>query len=124
MEQDQVVFRYKDYARGRRPRTLRLEATEFLRRFLLHALPKGFVRIRRYGLLANAHREHKLASCRNLLRGPSNHDPVEPPPIAIEAYESDGWRCPTCGEGIMRPVQDLTPSVALRPRPPPLPVPP
>ncbi len=44
-----------------------LEASEFIRRFLLHTLPKGLVRIRRYGLLANAQREHKLARCRELL---------------------------------------------------------
>lgn len=67
LEDGTVAFRYKDYAHGRRLRTLRLDAVEFIRRFLLHVLPKGFVRIRRYGLLANSQREKKLARCRELM---------------------------------------------------------
>jgi hypothetical protein len=63
----QVTFRYHDYADGRRPKTMTLEAVEFLRRFVQHVLPKGFVKIRHYGLLANAQREARLALCRRLL---------------------------------------------------------
>ena len=61
----QVAFRYKDYRRGRRERVMRLEAVEFMRRFLLHVLP--FVRIRHYGFLANRSRKEKLLLCRSLL---------------------------------------------------------
>lgn len=61
-----VTFRFKDY-RGRRPRTLSLPIAEFVRRFLLHVLPKGFVRIRYYGFLANGTRARLLSCCREAL---------------------------------------------------------
>jgi len=62
-----VTFRYKDYADDHRQKTLTLDADEFLRRFVQHVLPKSFVKIRHYGLLANAQREARLAVCRRLL---------------------------------------------------------
>jgi hypothetical protein len=60
----QVHFRWKDYAHGNRLKTMTLPANELLRRFLLHVLPAGFVRIRHFGLLANWTRTAKLARCR------------------------------------------------------------
>jgi Putative transposase/Transposase zinc-binding domain len=69
----QVRFRWKDYAHGKRVKTMTLPAAEFLRRFLLHVLPAGFVRIRHFGFLANRGRTAKLARCRALLA-------VPPPP--------------------------------------------
>jgi hypothetical protein len=63
----QVTFRYKDYADARRHKTMTLDADEFLRRFLQHVLPRSFVKVRHYGLLANAQREARLAICRRLL---------------------------------------------------------
>ncbi len=63
----QVTFRYKDYADAQRHRTMTLDADEFLHRFVQHVLPKGFVKIRHYGLLANAQREARLTVCRRLL---------------------------------------------------------
>jgi hypothetical protein len=62
-----VQLRYKDYAADARHKTLTLSAAEFLRRFLLHVLPRGFVKVRHYGLLANRYREEKLQVCRRLL---------------------------------------------------------
>jgi Putative transposase/Transposase zinc-binding domain len=62
-----VTFRYKDYADDRRQKTMTLSADEFLRRFVQHVLPKGFVKIRHYGLLANRQRQARLAECRRLL---------------------------------------------------------
>jgi hypothetical protein len=62
-----VTFRYQDDADDQRPKLLTLEAVEFWRRFLQHVWPKGFVKIRHYGLLANRPREAKLAICRQLL---------------------------------------------------------
>ena len=56
LEDGQVTFRWKDYAQGGRQRTMTLDAIEFVRRFLMHVLPPGFVRIRHYGILANCHR--------------------------------------------------------------------
>jgi hypothetical protein len=62
-----VTFRYKDYADDRRQKTMTLSADEFLRRFVQHVLSKGFVKIRHYGLLANAQRQARLAVCRHWL---------------------------------------------------------
>jgi putative transposase/transposase-like zinc-binding protein len=62
-----VTFRWKDYQRGNRQRTLTLDAVEFLRRFLLHVLPRGFQRIRHYGFLANGVPQVKLPLCRRVL---------------------------------------------------------
>jgi hypothetical protein len=63
----QVTFRYKDYADERHAKSLTLPAEEFLRRFVQHVLPRGFVKMRHYGLLANRHREERLTQCRTLL---------------------------------------------------------
>jgi len=62
-----VTFRYKDYTDGRREKTMTLDAHEFLRRFVQHVLPKSFVKIRHYGLLANCRRQARLAECRRWL---------------------------------------------------------
>jgi hypothetical protein len=64
---DTVVFRAKDYADGGKSKIVRLSAEEFLRRFSQHLLPKGFVKIRHYGLLANHGRAERLHVCRRLL---------------------------------------------------------
>ena len=84
-----VTFRWKDYARGNRPRTMTLEGGEFLRRFLMHAVPRAFVRIRHYGLLANRVRQKNLATCRSLL--------AATPTASIVAVEPP--RCPLCERG-------------------------
>ena len=62
-----MTFRYKDYADDRKDKTMTLSAEEFLRRFVQHVLPKGFVKMRHYGLLANRFREERLHRCRRLL---------------------------------------------------------
>jgi len=62
-----VTFRYKDYADEHRQKTMTLDAGEFLRRFVQHVLPSGFVKVRHYGLLANRHRAERLKVCRRLL---------------------------------------------------------
>jgi hypothetical protein len=66
-ENGTVTFRYKDYADAHRHKTMTLSADEFLRRFVQHVLPAGFVKVRHYGLLANRHRQEKLDMCRRLL---------------------------------------------------------
>jgi len=63
----QISFTYKDYADASQTKTLKLDGVEFLRRWVQHVLPRGFVKIRHYGLLANREREAKLAACRLLL---------------------------------------------------------
>ena len=67
LEDGQVTFGYKDYADDRRGKRMTLPAAEFLRRFLQHVLPSGFVKIRHYGLLANRYRAANLAICRAVL---------------------------------------------------------
>jgi hypothetical protein len=89
-----VTFRYKDYRRGgeARHRTMTLAADEFIRRFLLHVLPKGFHRIRHYGLLASGTRKANLARARKLLATPTPADAPEPAPPADRRLP-----CPCCG---------------------------
>ena len=73
-------------------RVMTLDAVEFLRRFFLHILPKGFVRIRHFGFLANCFRRERLSLCRQLL------ETVPPEPIPLATPEPTGkWRCPRCG---------------------------
>jgi hypothetical protein len=89
-----VTFKWKDYAHGHRPRTMTLDGGEFLRRFLLHAVPRGFMRIRHFGLLANRVRAKNLATCRRLLNTPA---PVAAPVAAPAGVEPSC--CPVCGRG-------------------------
>jgi hypothetical protein len=82
LEDGKVSFLWKDYRRskdgsGTNTSTMTLEANEFIRRFLLHVLPRGFVRIRRFGILANRKRAAKIAKCRELLNAPAL-EPEEP----------------------------------------------
>ena len=63
----QVTFRWKDYAHGQAQKLMTVSTAEFMRRFLLHVLPRGLVRIRHYGFLANRRRQAKIALCRSLL---------------------------------------------------------
>jgi hypothetical protein len=64
----QVTFRWKDYAYGSKQKLMTVTADEFLRRFLLHVLPHGFVRSRFFGFLANRRRKSLLPLCRQLLQ--------------------------------------------------------
>jgi len=101
-QQGKVSFRWKDYAHGSKKRIMTLSADEFLRRFLLHVLPKGFVRIRFFGFLAHRRRATLLPVCRQLLPAAtaSSHCPVAPQPPPL-------WRCPVCG-GPMIVIERLT----------------
>ena len=74
VEDGRVRFRWRDYRHGRRLRSLTLSAEEFMRRFLLHVLPRGFHRIRHCGFLGSCHRQRKLALCRRLLGMPPPPD--------------------------------------------------
>ncbi len=106
----QVTFRYKDYQRGHRLRTLTLEAVEFLRRLLLHVPPHGFHRLRHFGFLANRVRQEKLAQCRSLLgqatRPPAQQEALDLKTPAVSAAEP-GSVCPVCQHGRMQLVQTL-----------------
>jgi hypothetical protein len=101
---DTVSFRWKDYRHGSQIRTLTLDVDEFLRRFLLHVLPKRFVRIRYFGLLASRCRTDDLAMCRTVLAV------APPPPVTASSVSSPrtrSWPCPRCGAP-MRIIERLT----------------
>jgi Putative transposase/Transposase zinc-binding domain len=100
LDDTHVGFRWKDYRQNghHRSKIMRLEAGEFMRRFLLHVLPDGFHRIRHYGLFANGHRAEKLALCRKLLAVPSISDGVNEHDIDdASAAVDDPPPCPCCG---------------------------
>ena len=110
-ENCEVRFRYRDYAHGNKTKVMCLPVEEFIRRFLLHVLPKAFMRIRHYGLLANRHRTEHLDVCRAALDAPT---PAPAEPETVEAFLSrvlgtDANRCPHCREGRLRPVRLLPP---------------
>jgi hypothetical protein len=90
---ERVTFRWRDYAHGNKKRKMTLNATEFLRRFVQHILPRGFVRVRQYGFLANRCRTANLTLGRRLLA--TTPKPQQPCPDAITS--SAAWRCPHCG---------------------------
>lgn len=94
-----VTFSYKDYARGDQRRTMTLTAMEFLRRFVQHILPRGFVRIRQSGFLANTCRVARLARARTVLATPSRSAPVTATTAASPQVTPARatWACPRCG---------------------------
>jgi hypothetical protein len=100
-----VTFRWKDYARGSRQRTMAVGGEEFLRRFLLHVLPRGFVRIRFFGFLANRQRTQLLPLCQRLLEAIS-HQRL-PAPQTGETKLPVSWLCPYCG-GAMVLIEKFT----------------
>jgi Putative transposase/Transposase zinc-binding domain len=100
-----VAFRWKDYAHGNKCRLMTVTAEEFLRRFLLHSLPRGFVRIRSFGFLANRRRTARLPLCRQLLE--ANRQLPSLPPATAEQPTHGSWTCPLCG-GPMVVIERLT----------------
>lgn len=100
MVDGKVTFRWRDYANGCQSRTMTLEVDEFLRRFLLHVLPQGFVRIRYFGMLANRHRKLLLDLCREYLQ-------LSLPRQQVTTCVAN--LCQHCHRGIMRRIELLSP---------------
>jgi Putative transposase/Transposase zinc-binding domain len=98
---DNVTFRWRDYARGNKQRLMTVSASEFIRRFLVHVLPNGFVRIRHFGFMANYQRSLSLDLCRQRL----NMSPVIRSTEIAPAVSS--WVCRTCG-GMMTILERVT----------------
>jgi Putative transposase/Transposase zinc-binding domain len=120
MENGRVTFEWKDYAAGNQTKTMTLRAVEFIRRFLLHIVPAGFMRIRQYGFLANRARGKKLALCRDLLAAvPASSKPSDAAVIVQEGEtkKEDRKLCPVCQAGHMLHLEIIPPM-----RPAPLPV--
>lgn len=106
-----VTFRWKDYRHGNQQRTMTLEATEFIRRFLQHVLPSGFVHIRHYGFLANRVRKGKLEQVRKLL-GENKASAESKPCVPNEvegARDHDGSTCSVCKRGRLFFVEEIKP---------------
>ena len=110
-----VTFKWRDYRHGKRQSLMTLTADEFIRRFLLHVLPRGFQRIRQFGLLANRRRSERLARCRQLLCTATPATPASPSDykslyetVTGESLE----RCRVCRTGSMKFVGPLTPLVS------------
>ena len=100
---DHVTFAYKDYAHGDQRRTMTLTAMEFLRRFVQHILPRGFVRIRQSGFLANTCRTARVALARTVL---ATSAPPAPVSDATESTTTETttratWACPRCGAAMI-----------------------
>jgi hypothetical protein len=107
VSEDEVSFTYKDYRQNGKSKEMTLSLDEFARRFLQHILPRGFVRVRHYGLLANRGRDEKLQQCRRLLwqAGVRQRLAVAVQPTEVE---QQGQRlCPLCGVGTMKVVEVL-----------------
>jgi putative transposase/transposase-like zinc-binding protein len=114
LEDGKVTFRWKNYARGNHIGLMTLDVAEFMRRFLLHILPRGFTRLRHYGLLSNRDRSRKLATCRELLHqsdgtgaGPQQTPDWKARYEALTGESLD--RCPCCHLGRMLCVEVLLP---------------
>ena len=110
MDENSVAFRYRDY-RDNKVKLLKLDAMEFMRRFMVHVLPSGFQKIRYFGFLSNCNRKTKLLKCLRL-----NRSPVKPK-VKLSAKELilkvtgvDISICPDCG-GNWHQVLSLLPSI-------------
>jgi hypothetical protein len=96
LQDGQVTFRWRDSAHGNQIKLMTLHAVEFIRRFLLHVPPAGFVKIRHFGFLANSQRRDALQLCRTLLQ-----TPAPPDPLADTPQKPSERRCPCCGVGTL-----------------------
>ncbi len=118
IENDKVFFHWRDYADGNKKKIMALDAHEFIRRFLLHVLPKKYVKIRHYGLFSNKSRRVLLESCRKALRvNQKKHE------AAVEQWKQTLLRltgidmdsCPCCGNGNMVLVLEIAPAYCRSP---------
>ena len=115
LKDGKVTFKWRDYRHGNQQSLMTLPAEEFMRRFLLHVLPRGFQRIRQFGLLANRRRREQLARCRQLLE--TTAQAIEPQPVDYKSlYQTVTGesldRCPACCSGNMRFAGPLTSHVS------------
>ena len=114
-EDGKVTFHWKDYTQDGGHRSMTLDAVEFLRRFLLHVLPRGFMHIRYYGFLANRNRQQKLQRIRSLLdteidsiqSQPSAGSPADPTADAHDDASDELTLCPQCKSGRLRLVEKI-----------------
>ena len=113
VEANTVRFRFKDYAREGKRKLLALNPLEFLRRFTLHVLPRGFNRIRHYGLIANRNKHALLPRARAALHAPAPEREATPAESIATFWQRvagvDIARCPSCERGVLRVITSLAP---------------
>ena len=118
IDNDRVRFRYRDPDRPGQSRSMDLPPSEFLRRFLTHVLPSGFVKIRYYGLLANRSRQEDLKRCRRLLlvETPTlSKEPSRWQQILLDRTGVDVSKCPFCEQGKLVLVRIIQPAAERAP---------
>jgi putative transposase/transposase-like zinc-binding protein len=116
LQNGSVTFRWKDYTQGNKPAMMTLQATEFIRRFLLHVLPKGLVRIRHFGFFANRCRRQNISLCRKLLDVAQRIQPQgSTPRDDAFAVQQESQRCPVCKTGRLQRVEVLPPQAPALP---------
>jgi hypothetical protein len=114
-----VTFSYKDRRHGGKRKSKTVSGPEFARRFLTHVVPRRFVRVRHYGVLANARKSARLATARDLLGSPAPPEPAGKAPRESwqQTYSrivgTDPLRCPACGAGRLLVVEAIPPSAPL-----------
>lgn len=116
MRGNTIYFRMRDSANGNRKKVVRMEAEEFIGRFMQHILPNGFKRMRHYGLIGPAHKAANLASARTALAVPAPH------PVTVESVEAFMQRvtqrewlsCPHCGEGRFMVIETIPSALSRR----------
>ncbi len=122
-DQQRVLIRYKNYSKDGALQTLWLPAVEFIRRFLMHVLPKGFVKVRYYGLFAHAHRKDILECCRQKLQaqGLITHPTLWSLQALLATIEipAPSIRCPRCKRGILELIGVIPPRYTDHPEKPP-----
>jgi hypothetical protein len=106
----QVTFRWRDSADGNTQKLMTVAAVEFIRRFLMHVLPQGFVKIRHFGFLANGNRRASLGLCRSSLACP---DPQARPILTDRQVRAVQRRCPACHTGILHVIGWIAPGETL-----------
>jgi hypothetical protein len=113
LAEGRVQFRWRDSARHNKKRVMSLPVEEFLRRFFLHVLPRGFVRIRHFGFLSNRRRQDSLQLCRTLLAVTAAPPDAAPSATAASSF----WACPICGSEMV--IIERLAFAEVRVRPPP-----
>ncbi len=114
LENGQVSFRWRDYSDGDKEKIMTVAAEEFIRRFLLHVLPAGFVKIRHYGLLSNRNRKNNITLCRKLLNCCQTETQDKKIPETWQEYllkisGVDVTQCPVCKKGRLLRIEALRP---------------
>ena len=112
LDEETVSFRYKDYQDRERQKVMTLSHTEFIRRFLLHVLPKGLMRIRHYGFMANCCRQRKLSEVRRAIAADQARPAPPAEPTGLPGWADKPISCPACTTGKLRIIGEIP-----RPRP-------